>query len=169
MSETPVAHQPGEQPVLVQRATLMAAAPADWFFKEQITFLAPDGQANVIASTEPLDPSIDVEKYTTIQGDLLRDEFPGFREMTFAEIGIDGIPGQTYFREFAWTPPDGVEVSQMQIYAVANGRGITATGTTPTTSFERYREALGEIILTLVHTPRPLSQVGGDVAPEPRP
>ena len=60
MSETPVAHQPGEQPVLVQRATLMAAAPADWFFKEQITFLAPDGQANVIASTEPLDPSIDV-------------------------------------------------------------------------------------------------------------
>ena len=50
--------------------------------------------------------------------------------MTFAEIGIDGIPGQTYFREFAWTPPDGVEVSQMQIYAVANGRGITATGGT---------------------------------------
>ncbi len=137
----------------VQGSTLTVEVPPEWFFKESITILAPDGQANVIASTEPLDDSIDVETYAQVQGDLLRKEFPGYRETTFTEIGIMGVPGPVYFREFAWTPPDGVEVSQMQIYAVHKGRGITATATTPTSSYARFRDVMGEIILSLVHAP----------------
>src|SRR3954452_15177039 len=62
-------------------ARLQAALPAGWFVKESITLLAPDGAGNVIVSTEPLDPSIDTARYAEVQGELLRNEFPGFTEL----------------------------------------------------------------------------------------
>lgn len=49
-----------EQRGLLQRfkPQLTAPLPEGWFAKESITLLAPDGQANVIASSEPLDRTI---------------------------------------------------------------------------------------------------------------
>ena len=90
-------------------ARLQVALPAGWFAKESVTVIAPDGTGNVIASSEPLDPSIDTARYAEVQGELLRREFPHFEETSVGEVdllgGLRGIQ-----REFSWVPPDGVPV-----------------------------------------------------------
>jgi len=116
---------------------LTALLPEGWFAKESVTLLAPDGQANVIASSEPLDPTIDTTQYATVQGDLLRKEFSGFREFAFEPAKWLG-GRQGYIRRFEWTPSDGVPVTQIQLYYAESGRGYTATATTPSTQFERF-------------------------------
>ncbi len=130
------------------RGELTAALPGDWFAKESTTLLAPDGQANVIASSEPLDPSIDTDRYASVQGDLLRGEFPGYEEKSFDRIEIFG--GRSgYMRHFQWTPPDGVPVVQLQLYYAENGRGYTATATTPAEGFPSRELLLRQILLGL--------------------
>ena len=56
-----------------------------------------------------------------------------------------------YIRRFEWTPPDGVAVTQIQLYYAEEGRGYTATATTPSTQFERFemqfRQLLGGLAL----------------------
>ena len=141
---TPLAHCAG---------SLAVDMPRDWLFKESYTLLSPDGQANLIVSTEPLDPTIDAEQYATVQGDLLTTEFPGYQHIAFEDIDVPGIPGPVFYREFSWTPPDGQPVTQMQIYAVAaGGRGITATGTATSEQFSRYRAALYQQISSLQYS-----------------
>ena len=127
------------------RSGLTVAVPEGWFAKDSVTLLAPDGQANVIASTEPLDPGIDVHQYARVQGDLLRHEFPGYVEHSFTPETILGNRAG-YLRRFQWTPPDGVPVLQVQLYAVEPGRGITATATTPTTQAERFVEMFEAVL-----------------------
>lgn len=127
---------------------LRAAVPDDWFAKESLTFVAPDGRANVIASSEPLDPSIDTEKYAHVQGEILTDEFPGFHEFSFDPTPVFGA-GTGYVRRFQWTPPDGEMVTQVQIYFAENGRGYTATATVPSDDYERYEVAILEVLSRL--------------------
>ena len=115
-----------------------------WYAKESVTLLAPDGQANVIASSEPLDPEIDTQTYADVQGDLLRREFPGYREQSFKPFPAFGRQG--FLRVFEWSPPDGVTVIQMQMYFVEDGRGYTATATTPATQFARFERIFGLIL-----------------------
>ena len=130
------------------RGKLTAAIPEDWFAKESTTVLAPDGQANVIASSEPLDPGIDTDQYASVQGDLLRTEFPAYEEKAFDQVEIFG--GRTgYLRHFQWTPPDGEPVTQLQLYYAQNGRGYTATATTPATAFPARELLLRQILLGL--------------------
>lgn len=112
------------------------------------------GQANVIASSEPLDPTIDTDQYATVQGDLLRQEFPGYRNFSFGPAKMLG--GKSgYIRRFEWTPPDGVAVTreEIQLYYAEEGRGYTATATTPSTQFERFdmqfRQLLGGLTLDI--------------------
>lgn len=131
---------------------LTAPLPEGWFAKESITLLAPDGQANIIASSEPLDPSIDTDRYAEVQGELLRKEFPGYREFAYEPAQMLG-GRRGFIRRFEWTPPDGVPVTQIQLYYAENGRGYTATATTPSTAFERFelqfRQLLGGLQLDL--------------------
>jgi hypothetical protein len=115
-----------------------------WLAKESVTLLAPDGQANVIASSEPLDPGIDTHTYADVQGDLLRREFPGYREQSFQPFPAFGRQG--FLRVFEWSPPDGVTVIQMQMYLAEDGRGYTATATTPATQFARFEQTFGRIL-----------------------
>src|SRR5439155_15602789 len=98
----------------------------------------PGGQAHVIAASEPLDPGVSAGTYATIQGDLLRKEFPGFREEEFRSFPFLGASG--FLRVFSWHPPDGVPVSQMQVYWAENGRGYTATATTPSSLFRDHQQ-----------------------------
>lgn len=94
----------------MERRRLLAEPPPGWFVKESLTLLAPDGQANVIISSEPLDRSLTTTEYADIQGGLLVREFPGFREHSYDLAVVFGVfPG--YLREFSWLPPDGVEVT----------------------------------------------------------
>src|SRR4051794_13693233 len=96
--------------------------PPGWLAKESLTIIAPDGQANIIASSEALDESIDTGAYAGLQGQLLRDEFPGYSEFSFEAVTIFG--GQPGFqRHFEWTPPNGPPVTQIQLYYAELGRG----------------------------------------------
>jgi hypothetical protein len=80
-------------------------------------------------SSEPLDLDIDTQAYAQVQGDVLRDEFPGYREFVFEPTQIFG--GRAgILRRFEWKPPDGEPVIQIQLYYVEHGRGYTATATT---------------------------------------
>jgi hypothetical protein len=127
---------------------LVGALPPGWFGKESLTLLAPDGQANVIASSEPLDPGLSTQQYAEIQGDLLRKEFSRYTEYSYDPVELLG-GRQGYRRVFEWTPPDGVTVVQAQLYHADGGRGYTATATTPSTEYERFRDRLGDVLAAL--------------------
>lgn len=118
--------QPATVPV---RSPLGCQRPHDWYVKTQITLLAHDGKSNIIASTEPLDGETDTDTYVRKQGDLLRQEFPLYEESGIVDYAVDGIPTSVVLREFSWKPPEGEAVRQLQLYAVHESTGITATAT----------------------------------------
>jgi hypothetical protein len=121
--------------------SLRAALPDGWHAKESLTLLAPDGQANVIASSEPLLEHFDAYYYAEQQGTLLRAEFPGYEEREYGPwLVFGGRPG--YRRVFQWKPPDAEPVVQIQLYYARAGRGYTATATTPAVQYARYSEVL---------------------------
>ena len=133
------------------KSTISSPFPDGWFFKEQITLLAPDGKANIIASSEPLDPAMDLGRYVDEQSKPLQN-LPGFREFSLESMTVFGrYEGK--LRAFGWSPPDeepSGPVSQLQLYCVVGGRGYTATATTPTTEFERYRPQLVQVLVGLL-------------------
>ena len=116
-----------------------------------MTLLAPDGQANVIASSEPLDLSIDTQRYAEIVGEALRKEFAkpdhNYRELHFEPTLVFG-GRQGYVRRFEWTPldADAQRVTQMQLYYAENGRGYTATATTPSSEIQGFELLLRQIL-----------------------
>lgn len=124
--------------------------PGGWFAKESVTIISPDGQANLIASSEPLDHTINTADYARIQGDLLRKEFPGYIEHAFVAARVfGGQPG--FIRRFSWTPPDGVPVTQIQLYYAETGRGFTATATTPSAQFDRFESTFRQLLASLAY------------------
>ena len=67
-----------------------ARMPGDWFAKESLTFLAPDGQANVIVSNEALDASIDTAQYAdNIMAELRKRTG---QQVYGAQVNIFGAP-----------------------------------------------------------------------------
>jgi hypothetical protein len=131
------------------RGDISGPVPQGWFAKHSITLLSPDGQANVIASSEPLDPSVDTARYAQLQGDLLGKEFRGFVEQEYREVELFG-GRKGYLRAFEWRPPDGEPVTQIQIYHASGGRGFTATATTPSARFPEKEFLLRQIMADLV-------------------
>lgn len=115
-------------------------APAGWLSKQSWTVFAPDGQANVIASSEPIAPHLDTEQYARAQGDLLWREFPQFHEHSLEQISLG--PQRALLRDFEWWPPDGVKVRQLQVYLASSGQGFTATATTPASNFPNVEQVL---------------------------
>jgi tetratricopeptide (TPR) repeat protein len=129
--------------------SLRGALPDEWLLKESVTLLAPDGRANVIVSSEPLDPSIDTADYADLQGRLLRAEFPGFTEHEVSETPVLG--GAFGVRRLlSWTPPDADPVTQIQVYLVRGGRGYTATATASTEDFHAVELQLRQVLDALV-------------------
>jgi hypothetical protein len=130
------------------RSTICVSKPVDWFARESLTLLAPDGGANVIVSSEPLDPTIDSGAYAHIQGELLRTEFPEYREHSFESRQVfSGRPG--FLRRFSWQPANEEPVTQIQLYFAEGGRGYTATATSPTDDFPDYELVLLELLNSL--------------------
>lgn len=124
------------------RSTLSVDVPDDWYTKESITLLAPDGQANVIVSSEPLEDHLDTGDYAAIQRELLYAEFPEFTPISpLQEFTVQsGQLGLLW--EFAWRPPDGVRVFQHQFYFARGGQGWTATATVPESVADERRALL---------------------------
>ncbi len=123
--------------------------PNGWHFKQTTTLTAPTGEANVIASSEPLDPSVDTQHYAAAQLGALQREFPHFREVASGQILLGNVVPAVW-RQFEWKPPDGVPVTQLQLYAVVGGRGSTATATTASTSWDRYEGVFHDVLRTMV-------------------
>ena len=123
--------------------------PDEWFYKESFTLLAPDGRANVILSSEPLEASITTLEFSTIQGDLLETEFPGYEPSIDQEDFPLASGDVAMIRQFNWTPEDGSPVTQAQIYFVADGRGLTATATATAEHFVAVRETLFGILQSI--------------------
>ena len=76
---------------------------------------------------------------------MLRDEFPGYQELAFEETELFG-GRRGYIRQFEWSPPDGVRVSQIQLYYTEDGRGYTATATTPKDNFPGVELVLRQLL-----------------------
>jgi hypothetical protein len=121
--------------------TISVPLPEGWFPKESITLLEPTGRANVIASSEPLEPGMNAQTYAELQGNLLRTEFPEYDEFTFEPMTVFG-GRDGFLRRFEWTPPDGVPITQIQVYYAENGRGYTATATSPTQEFAKHEQSI---------------------------
>jgi hypothetical protein len=122
----------------------VADAPDGWCEKWSVTLTSPDGLANVIVSSEPVDPSMDSEAYADSQGDLLRDEFPGYDETSLEEDEVFGMSG--FVREFRWTPADAAPVRQLQSYAADDGTGFVATATAAARDFDDFHDELVEVM-----------------------
>lgn len=114
------------------------ALPAGWHVKQSWTLLAPDRQANVIASCEPVSEGMTTDEYAHLQGSLLQREFPGYTQLSFDRVDVGPVPA--LLRDFQWTPPDGLTVRQLQLYLVLSGRGYTATATAPVTRFPQLEQ-----------------------------
>ncbi|HKI66432.1 MAG TPA: DcrB-related protein [Solirubrobacterales bacterium] len=144
------------------RAELAATIPDDWRWKESLTLLAGKDDANVMFSSEAVEPDVDAERYAVVQGEQLRSEFPGYRQIAFEPMRIMG-GRDGFMRRFEWKPPDGVEVTQIQMYWVESSRGYTATATTSTPNFHATEGVLVRILesLALDRTPSPPTSPSG--------
>ena len=127
--------------------TLSAAVPNGWLVKESITLMSLDGQANVILSSEPIDPWLDSIDYALAQGHQLAMELPAYREHAFDRVLLFGRYAG-FVRELSWTPHDGVPVTQLQFYCAIAGRGYTGTATTSSSMFPVHEPGLRETLLS---------------------
>lgn len=137
----------------VWRSQLAAWIPEGWQVRESLTLLAPEGHANVIFSSEPLDAGVDIWQYADVAGERIRHEFPGFRELGYGPATVLG--NRTgIVRRFRWQPPGGAQTVQFQLYCVEGGRGFTATATTAATDLHEVGALLDQVLLGLRRTTR---------------
>ena len=127
------------------QSTTSVPVPEGWRVKESITLLSPDGHSNLIVSREPLDPQITSQEYAKTQKELLRKEFPDYREHAFAKTELQGGK-KAYLHRFQWKPPNSEDVTQIQVYYSNNGVGITATATCRTLDFEHYENEIRQVL-----------------------
>ncbi len=119
--------------------------PDAWLVKERLTILAPDGQANVIASSEPIYGIVDTPQYAHSQGLQLRKELANYRELSCGPAKLLG-GHHCYVRRFEWASPDDDPVTQIQIYHASAGRGYTLTATMRSARFEAVEPILISIL-----------------------
>jgi len=117
----------------------------NWLFKESVTLLASSGKANVIFSSEPLAEGVDSQAYAETQEKLLREEFPEYNQIDYEPMTMLGNR-EGFIRRFEWTPPDGMRVTQLQLYCVNNGRGYIATATALAKDFGQHELEMVEIL-----------------------
>ena len=132
---------------------ITASIPPEWFGKESITLIEPGGQANVIASSEPLSPEVQLDGYAEQTGRML-DELPAYKMLASEPKQVFG-GRDGHFLRFEWTPEDGEPVTQIQILCVVAGRGYTA---------DELRRALGHrgFDVELLCAPGAAATVAGD-------
>jgi tetratricopeptide (TPR) repeat protein len=128
---------------------LSIARPPGWGVKESVTLLEPSGQANVIVSTEPVPPGTTTEDYARANEEQMdQGDFPGYRQFSREETEFAN-GGPAIVRRFEWTPPDGATVTQIQLYHVDGDRGLTATGTTTSASYDDLELDLEQLLLSI--------------------
>ena len=131
----------------------LAADPADgWLVRESVQYTLADGSANVIMSSEPLTEGLTLADYAGLQGELLAREFAGYEQLGYERVPVLGL-ADGFRRRFTWTPVNGVPVTQVQLYALDGGRGVTATATTPSTAVGTNMGGLERLLDALRYDP----------------
>jgi hypothetical protein len=127
--------------------SLSAPVPEGWLVKESLTLLAPDGFANVIASSESVDKTLTTQQYADGQGKDLRNQFPKFKELSYGPAQMLG-GRECFVRRFEWSPPDREDdaVTHVQVYHIAAGRGYTLTATARSVRFESVEAILISVL-----------------------
>ena len=133
---------------------LRVAVPAGWTVKESYTVRSPGGQAVVLVWREPLSSDLTTERYAETQHILMRREFSGFEQHDLTEVALSC--GPALLRTFSWTPPDGVRVTQRQLYFVSGRTAYTATATATSSEFARVGVVLDTVLRSLELTIPPL-------------
>jgi hypothetical protein len=123
--------------------------PDGWTYKEQVTVAQAndaDGvSANVIASSEPIDPEKSARDYADEMGERYEKEFPGYEELALEEIDIFGGT-HGWLRRFAWEPEQGVRIDQLQAYYAADGRCYTAVASAGAGEFDEHKQRLVKVL-----------------------
>jgi hypothetical protein len=134
----------------IARSGLGALLPHGWVFQEQLSLLHPGGQANVIFSSQPShDVGATGVSLANEQGEALQREFPGYREHSVEEFEFGPNSAPAILRRFDWSPEDGPPVTQLQVYAAANGRVYTATATATIEKFGEFEALFGRVLESL--------------------
>ncbi len=150
---------------------LRAPVPEGWSVRESWTLTAPDGQATVVVSREPLPPGVGAEQYAQGQGDRVAAEYPQYQQHVLTVLPLTS--GPAYARLFSWAPPGGSRVVQVQVSATAPDTGWTATASTPAASFETVAGVLDGVLRSLEFGPpaaaEPVHEPAAQPAPRPAP
>lgn len=141
----------------------LAVVPGGWCTSElqldpdedgsrTFTVRAVDGSANVISSSEPLDPAMTTRTYADSQETLLREELAGYEQHAAGHSAA--YEGDGYERVFTWIPDAAGRIWQIQAYAARDGVGYTTTGTTTIDAPRSVRQMLRRVVTSvrLVHT-----------------
>ncbi|MGY1771865.1 DcrB-related protein [Blastococcus sp. SYSU D00813] len=140
---------------------LRAAVPEGWSVTESWTLRAPDGQADVVVTREPLPPDVGTEQYAQGRGDRLAAEYPQYQQHALTVVPL--ASGPAYARLFSWTASGGTRVVQVQVCATAGGTGVTATATAPAASYGSVAEVLDGVLRSVA------LDLPAAPAPEPEP
>jgi hypothetical protein len=144
------------------RPRISVDVPDGWVFKEQLTLLAVSDEeqkvvANVIVSSEPVDPSLDSAGYAKVMGENLESEFPAYREVRMEPMTVFGGPG--FLRRFEWEPEAGQQITQLQAYYATGGWCFVATATAESQDFDSCETKLATVLASLE-----IAQDEGDTA-----
>ena len=128
-------------------SALTAPVPPGWWAEESLVVHTADEQGEVDANVQPVPADTTVEQAVSIQHEMQEAEFPGFREHTReACVVLGDRPG--ILRRFSWVDGE-VEVTQVQVCHVADGRVFTATATTPAARADELLPALLDVVFGL--------------------
>lgn len=155
---TLVGEVPGDSPPApgLFAGSLTAMVPAGYYARESLTIGSIDQEANVIASTEPLPRELDTRGYGDLQGEALRVEFEGYKEISYGPTTmLGGRP--CYVRHFEWAGQHGSPIRQIQVYYVESGLGYSLTATTLAARFEENVASL-LLILNGIRINRPMAE-----------
>lgn len=141
------------------RPVFTAAVPAGWQIRSGLDYSDPTGNIRVSVFEEPVPPEFTTEHYAEAYGHLLRDHFPGYRELTRSDnaTSLGGL--SCVVRRLRWQPAQGPPLVQTQAYLVLGQRGVVATASGPEAEFaQRHDEvdaALDHATIGPMHlTPR---------------
>lgn len=136
--------------------------PSDWEAdggKDPLVFLAVGPfvagmnsfriNVNVVMETVPAD--LTVERYEALNESQMGLLFQGYRRLRTDRTTVGNVPA--LLRYFTWRRNDGLELYQMQLNVVSNGRAYVVTGTTLTQSAQLEQEA--ELLVRILQTFRP--------------
>lgn len=127
------------------RPTLTAFVPDGWLVRETIQLALPEHDAYVVASTDLVPDGTTPEDYAGQFEQALAGGLPGYEQLTVETVELQG-GRSALVRKSRWSPPEGEPVAELQMYVVANGRGIVSTARVPEKAFDELEPQLRELL-----------------------